>query len=137
MFLTRVERSIEIKVPPEKVWPLHFWDRVPEWNDWVKEVRSTSKKRGVVGATYHVVAEGREYDVEITEIVEYERCAWRSTSGWTASGVTILERTDAGTKMTLRMDYTLPGIVDRLFARRAIEKNTEKALEKLKTILEK
>ena len=51
MFLTRVEWSIEIKAPPEKVWPLHFWDRVPEWNDMVKEAKPTSEKRGEVGAT--------------------------------------------------------------------------------------
>ncbi len=139
--MTRVEWSIEIKAPPEKVWPLHFWDRVPEWNDMVKEAKPTSEKRGEVGATYHVVAEDREYDVEITEIVRYERCAWRSISGWTASGVTILEHTNAGTKMTMSLDYTLPGIfgkiIDRMFAQRAIERGTEKALEKLKSILEK
>ena len=144
--MTGVENSIETKAPPEKVWPLLFWDRAPEYNDMIKEAKSTSEKRGEMGATYHVIANARgsryEYDVEITEIVKHERLGWRSIAGdWTASGVTILETTKAGTKITLKMNYTLPGllnqIVDVLFARRDIEKGNEKAMEKLKSILEK
>jgi len=144
--LTVIEKSIEIKVPPENVWPLLFWDRAPEYNDMIKDVKSISEKRGEMGATYHVIADAQgrsyRYDVEMTEIVKYERLGWRSIAGdWTASGVTILEPTKAGTKITLKMDYTLPGlsnkIVDILFARREIEKGNEKALEKLKSILEK
>ena len=144
--MTVIEKSIEIKVPPEKVWPELFWDRAPEYNDMIKEAKSISEKRGEMGATYHVVADARgsiyEYDVKITEIVKYERLGWRSIAGdWTASGVNILEPVKAGTKVTLRMDYTLPGllnkIVEVLFARREIERGNEKALEKLKSILEK
>jgi len=29
--LTRIEKSIEINAPPEKIWPMIQWDRTPEW----------------------------------------------------------------------------------------------------------
>jgi len=36
--LGRIERSIEIKAQPEKIWVIVFWDRVPEWFDMIKKV---------------------------------------------------------------------------------------------------
>ena len=43
-FLGRVEKSIEIKASPEKVWEMLAFDRLPEWNEeWGERVEYTSK----------------------------------------------------------------------------------------------
>lgn len=84
-----------------------------------------------------------EYDAEVTEHVENERLAWRSTSrDWTAFGSITLKPMEAGTKVTMVINYELPysvlgKIIDRLKGRKAMEKGLETALENLKNIVEK
>lgn len=143
--MTKVERSIEIKASPEKIWELISWDRFPEWYPYIKKSKYTSKKRAGVGATAHVIgdAEGQkfEYDAEVTEYVENERAAWRTTSGnWTAFGSTTLKPTEVGTKVTIAMNYELPysilgKIIDKLKVRKSMEKGLERALENLKSMV--
>ena len=145
--MARIERSIEIKAPAEKVWPLLFWDRLPEWLDMFKKVVCTSEKRAEVGATFHVTSETAgvkgEFDVEITELIENEKGGWRSTAGnFTAFGTTTLKPTETGSEVTFTIDYELPysilgKIIDKLMVGRGIEKDFERGLEKLKNILEK
>lgn len=145
--MTRIERSIEIRAPPEKIWELLAWDRTPEWYRYIKRAEYTSETRAGVGATAHVIgeAEGQkfEYDIEVTKYVENERAAWRTTSGtWTAFGSGTLKPTEAGTKVTIVINYQLPysvlgKIIDRLKGRKAMEKGLETALENLKSIVEK
>ena len=55
--MTRIERSIEIRASPEKVWELQSCERTPEWYPGIKRHEFTSEKRGL-GATYHVAGEG-------------------------------------------------------------------------------
>lgn len=145
--MARIEKSIEISAPSEKVWPMLFWDRLPEWLDGIKEAKYTSEDKDSVGATAHVIGETAgikvEFDVEITEYIENEKATWRSTAGnLTAIGLTTLKTTETGTKLTLMMDYDLPysilgKIVDKLMVSRDIEKGFERSLEKLKNTLEK
>jgi hypothetical protein len=56
MFLGKIERSIEIKAQPEKIWAIVFWDRVPEWFDIIKKVEHTSEIKDGLGATAYVIA---------------------------------------------------------------------------------
>jgi len=57
-----MEKSIEIKAPPEKVWEMVALDRLPEWMDglemksakYTSEVRKSEDKYRV-GASAHVV----------------------------------------------------------------------------------
>jgi len=145
--LARIEKSIEISAPPEKVWPMLYWDRVPEWLDGIKEAEYTSEEKDCVGATAHVIGETAgvkvEFDVEITEYIENEKATWRSTAGnFTAIGLTALKPTEMGTELTLMMDYDLPysilgKIVDKLMVGREIEKGFERSLKKLKNTIEK
>jgi len=145
--LARIKKSIEIKAPAEKVWPLIFWDRLPEWLDMLKRVECTSEKRDEIGTTFHVIGETAgvkaEFDVEITELVENKKGVWRSTAGnFTGFGTTILKPTERGTEITFTIDYELPysilgKIIDKLMVSREIETRIEEGLEKLKGILEK
>ncbi len=149
--MARIEKSIEIKVPPEKIWELMAWDRVPEWMDMMKSAEYTSEvstledKLGV-GATAHTSMETAgiklEGEVENTECIVNEKSSYRSVSGdLTTFGSTILEPIEEGTKVTFITDYELPysilgKIIDKLFIHRESEKGVEKSLEKLKNILE-
>ena len=145
--MTRLERSIEIKAPPEKVWEMLAFDRASEWMgslmtsaEYTSEVR-TLEDKFKVGATAHASSSsGMEYDIEITESIENEKMTSRTTSGTiTSIGAYTLKPTEAGTVVTYVMDYEFHKILWKILDKlgRLAEKDFEKALEKLKSILEK
>jgi uncharacterized membrane protein len=145
--LARIEKSIEINVPPEKIWPIVKWENVPQWFDTVKKVEWTSKEHNTVGSTFHVVQEAggakMEADDEITEVIENEKMGFRTISGnATVIGSVTLSPTKAGTKVTITQDYELPysilgKLIDKLRVHKVLENSIEKALKKLKDTMEK
>lgn len=73
--LTKIERSIEINVPLEKIWPMIQWDRTPEWYaPWTK-VEWTSKEKDKVVSTVHITA---ELDVKTELDSENKKVSFRS-----------------------------------------------------------
>ncbi len=146
----RIEKSIEIGAPPEKVWEMLALDRWPEWMDGWKNAKYTSevhkpKDKYKVGALAHITELRTKYDFEITESLENEKITFSSKGrggGRTTMTITyILGRVEDGTKLTYAIDYEPPwGILGkglgRLF-RGVGEKGVEKELKKLKSILEK
>jgi uncharacterized membrane protein len=145
--LTRIEKSIEINVSPEKIWPIVRWENVPEWFDTVKKVEWTSKEHNKVGSTFHAISEAAgakmEYDAEITEVIENEKMAARTTGGnLTSISSVSLSPTEAGTKVTITQEYEMPysvigKLIDKLRVRKAMEKSIDDALKKLKDTMEK
>ncbi len=145
--LARIEKSIEINTPPEKIWPLVTWDRVPEYYDSIKKVEWTSKDKDKVGSTVHVTSEivgvKGEFDAEITEMIENKKAAWRTTSGNPTMIYSLtLSPTKTGSKLTTAVDYELPysvlgKLIDKLRVHKAMEKEGEKALQKIKDTVEK
>jgi uncharacterized membrane protein len=147
--LTRVEKSIEIKVPPEKVWKMLALDRCPEWMDDLKSVKYTSEVRTPkdkyrVGATAHwIKVKNEEFDSEITESLENEKMTFRMVGKRANNTVVtyVLESVDEGTKFAYVMTFKLPwGILGTFLGKLGkgmLEKEGEKSLEKLKSILEK
>jgi len=151
--LGRVEKSIEIKASPEKVWEMLAFDRLQEWDEGAKksskkieytsEVRTPEDKYKVgASAQMNVAGEG-DVDVEITESIENRKM----TSIWKGKRTTLivtflLEPLEEGTRFTNMGDYELPwGILgkflNKLFAQRMGQKEIERSLENLKNILEK
>lgn len=145
--MTRIEKSIEIKAPPEKIWPIIQPDKLPAWHAEIKKVEWTSKDKNKVGSTYHMAAEAAgtkaESDQEITEVTENEKYAFRTTGGsMTAIGFMTLSPTKAGTKVTAVIDYDLPysilgKLIDKLRVQKAVDKDYDVALKKLKDLMEK
>jgi len=145
--MARIESSIEISSKPQNVWSLITWDRVPEWYDSIKKVTWTSKGRMEVGATVHVLSDiagvKGEWDAEITEFVDNESVTWRTTSG----NPTIIYHanvvpSELGSKVTTAFDYELPysvlgKIIDKLRVHKSLEKEADKALQKMKVVAEK
>lgn len=159
----RIEKSIEIKAPPEKVWEMLAFDRLPEWDEgwefgerveYTSEVH-TPKDKYRVGATAQGIPK-KPGDVccnfEITESLEHEKItyrAWEKTMFGILSMLTTytLEPVGTDTKFTyeLESDWSTAkfpfGIfgefLEKLFARRWAEKMGWKVLENLKSIVEK
>ncbi len=144
--MARIERSILINATTEKVWPLVFWDRVPEWMDQIKTAKYASEYKDRVGATAHLSGQlgsiKAEWNAETTEWIENERFAWRTSSGtFTGFGWMMLTPVNSGTMATFVMDYDLPysflGVpIDRIRVARDLERGTDRALEKLKHLVE-
>ena len=150
--MTRLEKSIVIKAPPEKVWEMLAFDRQTEWDvelqkrlkslEYTSEVNAPEDKYKV-GATAHVDLKGigmGEIDFEITESIKNEKFTFRS-SRFSMIMTYILEPLEDGTKFTNVLDYEMHGIFgkifDKLYAQRVSKEAMEKSSEKLKSILEK
>jgi len=147
--LTRIEKSIEIRAPPEKVWEMLALDRQAEWKvewksaEWTSEVR-TPEDKYKVGASAHITEKHGEFDLEITESLESEKITalskgkykypWMGGQRVTMTATYNLKPVEEGTKLTYAMGYEMS--LER-FGKGYLEKNIEKSLEKLKSILEK
>ena len=137
--MARLEKSIEIKAPVEKVWELCAdVEGYPRFMETAKEIRKT----GAGTYLWKLELGGRtlELDGETTEIVEKERLAWTSSGDFVSQGSWRLEPTAEGTKLTNVMDYELPGlvgaIIDRIKVSKEMEKNMERNLQNMKALLE-
>jgi len=144
--LGRIEKSIEIKASPEKVWEMLAFDRQPEWMEGWKSGKYTSevhnpKDKYRVGASAHIIGP-EEFDAEITESLENEKIVYHGkVPKMSFISTFILESVHEGTKFTHVIDAELPWGVFGKFLGRVMrgmgEKDAEKSLEKLKSILEK
>jgi len=146
----RIEKSIEIRAPPEKVWEMLALDRLPEWMgpkgelksvEYTSEVRTPEDKYRV-GASAHIIDKRREHDVEITESLENEKMTYRSKPPYYSYTSTyILKPVEGGTKLSWITDVEMPwGILGKALGKLASgagEKQVERSLENLKSILEK
>lgn len=145
--MTKIDRSVEILMPAEKIFPMLCWERCPEWYDVFKKVTRTSEIANGVGETVHIVSEVAgmkvEWDGETTESVINQRHSWRSIGGsFKGFGSFLLTPNAAGTDVSMTMDYELPysilgKLMDKLRFQKAFEKTIDAALNKLKVILEK
>jgi uncharacterized protein YndB with AHSA1/START domain len=147
--LGRIEKSIEIKASPEEVWEMLALDRLPEWNEeygnvkYTSEVRSPEDKYRVGASSYTNMKGAGAIDFEITESLENEKMTFRMVGKRANNTVVtyVLESVDEGTKFAYVMTFKLPwGILGTFLGKLGkgmLEKEGEKSLEKLKSILEK
>ena len=146
--MVRIEKSAEIKAPPEKVWEMLALDRWTEWMD-VAEVESakyTSEVRAPedkykVGASAHMVEKRWEYELNVTESLKNEKLTVRSKGKYTYTMTYLLKPIEEGTKLMFSGDFVMQGgILGKALYKLlsgAAEKQVERALEKLKSIAEK
>jgi len=151
----RVEKSIEIRASPEKVWEMLALDRFEEWQvgmlynecfvygmEFTSEV-SVPEDKYKVGASAQPKKVGEGVLFKVTESLKNEKITYLVEERGTNSTLTsILEPIDEGTKLTYAVSYEMPwGIfgkfIEKLFAKRMGEGQVKKSLEKLKSILEK
>jgi uncharacterized membrane protein len=144
-----IKEVIHIGAPPERVWKfLTAYERAPEWQTNVIEVKDFEGKPGEVGFAYTGIyrALGRQMESRsrITR-ADFARLLEEKGSGPGGSELTVsnqLEATpDEGTKLTFELDYDLgagffSGIADKLLIERAIERDVRHSSENLKALIE-
>ena len=133
--LGRIEKSIEIKAPPEKVWEMLAFDRNPEWMgdmttsaEYTSEVRTLEDKFKVGASAHTRTHSGMEGDLEIIESIYNEKMTSRSTSGTTKGsiGTFSLKPTETGTEVTYVMDYKFNSILWKILDKLVIGRMMEK-----------
>jgi len=149
--MTRIEKTIEIKAPVEKVFAFvtdidNFAKTQPP--EMETEILSRDEGPPRVGFTAKVRAKagGQVWEVEdeITELVENERYYGRQKGGALKKfeHTDLFEPTEGGTKWTSIMEYELPysllgKIIDKLKVRKDMEKAMDYSVKKTKELLEK
>jgi len=144
----RVQRSIEIAAPPEKIWPfLVEPEKILKWCITLEKFEYAGEQRSGVGTPFYFEEKGAvglmKLNFAVTEWVENERLAFKMTSGnivkgyeqrWTA------EATPSGSRFTFMEEVELPyGIIGKimgLVGQRSSVATVGKMLAKLKSLAE-
>ncbi len=149
----RIEKSIEIKVAPEKVWEMLALDRMPEWKKNCKSVTftseiHTSKDKYKVGTTAHFVDQhehgpNSELMMTVTDSAENEKITYHSSYSFVPRiDLTYsLEPAEKGTKLNYVADYsTRRGVLGEIFFKLMLladRTEVENSLQSLRSILER
>jgi uncharacterized protein YndB with AHSA1/START domain len=144
----RVERSIEIVAPPEKIWPyLVEPEKIMQWFTLLRKFEYTGEQKSGVGTPFYYEEKSgpqlMKLNYVVTEWVENERFAFVMTSGPAKRDDQIwsIEATPSGSRFTLTEDYEMPlGVIGKmlvkLFIGRTIGKHLEEILANLKSLAE-
>lgn len=144
----RVERSIEIAAPPEKIWPfLVEPDNILKWCITFKKFEYTSEQRIGLGIPFYVEEKAggplMKLNFAVTEWMENERFAFSMVSGTGVKGYEqswTVEATPSGSRFTFVENVVLPfGIIGKLIGlvvQRSSEAHVKEMLAKLKSLVE-
>ena len=144
----KVQRSIEITAPPEKIWPfLVEPEKILKWCITLEKFKYTGEQCSGVGTPFYFEEKSpigvMKLNFAVTDWVENERFAFSLTSGKGVKGYEqrwIVEATPTGSRFTFTEDVELPfGIVGKLMGlvgRRSSEAHVREMLAKLKSLAE-
>jgi len=144
----RIQRSIEITAPPEKIWPfLVEPDKILKWFTLLRKFEYTSEQRSGVGTPFYYEEKSggqlMKLNYVVTEWVENEKLAFSVTSGSLKKDdqVWSIEALPSGSRFTMFEDVEMPwGIIGKiigaLFGGMMIGKNIEHILANLKKLAE-
>jgi carbon monoxide dehydrogenase subunit G len=149
--VTRMEKSIEIMAPPEKVWEMLALDRLTEWVpgykrdlesvEYTSEIRTPEDKLKVGASAHGIPKKKGKFNFEIMESLENQKFTYRLSGSLNVIVTSTLEPVQQGTKFTYLYDYEMPwGILGKIIEKLLIsnlKKESESSLENLKNILEK
>ena len=149
--MTRMEKSIEIMAPPEKVWEMLALDRLTEWVpgykrdlksvEYTSEIRTPEDKLRLGASARGIPKKKGEFNFEIKESLENQKFTYRLSGSLNVLVTSTLEPVQKGTKFTYVYDYEMPwGILGKILEKLLIsdlKKESESSLENLKSILEK
>lgn len=146
--MTRVERTIEIEAPPERVFELLTdLDRLQDWATIAGDAENPPAKPLSQGATWkhkvkvagvELTGDWKVVALDPPRLVQYE--ATRNEGGWLKMRQSVAPA-GQGSRVELEVDYELPwGVlgqaVDKLVVERRNEREAEESLQNLKDILE-
>ena len=112
----RVEKSIEIAAPPERIWPFFVdSDKVLQWSITFREFKYTGEQKQGAGTQIYIEEKAggplMKMNFEITEWVEHERIRLKMMSGAALKSyqqLWSLEPTQSGTKFTFFEELIFP-----------------------------
>ena len=111
--MSNVTQSIDVSVPVRTAYDQWTqFEEFPRFMEGVEEIRQIDAThthwRTKIGGVE------REFDAEITEQHPDERVAWNSTSGPDHAGVVTFHRlSDAETRVTVQLDWSPEGVVEK------------------------
>ena len=145
----RVQRSIEISAPPEKIWPFMVEpDNILEWCVTFQKFEYSGKQHSGVGTPLYIEEKAgpmplMQLNFVVTEWVENKRFSFKMTSGNLTKGYEqswSVEAIPSGSRFTFVEDFELPyGIFGKLlgpFAQRSSGAAVKKMLAILKSLAE-
>ena len=144
----KVQRSVEIAAPPEKIWPFLIEpEKIVKWFNLLQKFEYTGDKRRGVGATFYYEEKSggqlMKLNYKVTEWIENKKLTFGVTSGSLKKDdqVWSIEAVPSGSKFTMFEDLEMPtGIIGRVigatFGGKMIGGNIEKILANLKRLAE-
>jgi uncharacterized protein YndB with AHSA1/START domain len=145
----RVESSVEITAPPEKVWPFLIEpEKILKWCITFQKYEYTSKQRSGVGTPLYIEEKVSpmplmKLNFKVTEWVENNKLAFSLTSGNLTKGYDqswTLEAIPSGSRFTFIENFTMPfGIIGKLMGvvgKSSSEAHVREMLSKLKGLAE-
>jgi len=143
--MARIERSIFISAPPEKVFDVgRHPEKFPEWLVGLSQASPVSGEVGP-GASFNWTYEmaGLKFEGRMT-YVEFEpgrKLVLKGEGGIESTWTWTYQPQEGGTLVTCVVEYTVPGaalgkIADKLIVERTNTKNLEKSLQNLKARVE-
>jgi len=144
----RVQRSIEIAAPPEKIWPfLVDPEKILKWCITFRKFEYTSEQHSGAGTPFYIEEKAggplMKLNFSATEWVENGKFASKMTSGNFVKGYEqtwTVEAIPPGSRFTFMEQIELPyGIIGKvmgLFAKRGSEATVGEMLSKLKSLAE-
>jgi len=144
----RVQRSIEIAAPPEKIWPFLIEpEKILKWFTLLRKFEYTGEQRSGVGTPFYYEEKsgGRlmKLSYKVTEWVENEKLAFTMTSGPLKMNdqVWSIEAIPSGSRFTLTEDIEMlwgiiGKILEALFVGGLVGKHLEQILANLKKLAE-
>jgi uncharacterized protein YndB with AHSA1/START domain len=145
----RIEKSVEIAAPPEKIWPfLVEPEKIMQWFTLLKKFEYTGAQRSGVGTPfYYEESNGpmlMKLSYEVTEWVENERLAFGMTSGPATTKrdnqVWAIEATPSGSRFTCTEEFEMSwGVIGRMLVALMVGmvgKRIQEMLDNLKHVVE-
>jgi uncharacterized protein YndB with AHSA1/START domain len=144
----KIQRSVEIAAPPEKVWPFLIEpEKILKWFHLLRKFEYTSDKHSGAGTTFYYEEKSSgqlmKLNYKVTEWTANRKLAFSVTSGSLKKDdqVWSIEAMPSGSKFTMFEDVEMPmGIIGKiigaLFGGIMIGKNMEKILANLKRLVE-
>lgn len=146
--MTRIERSVTIDVPPERIFEeLVSWDGLRRWSTITVDHTGPGRCTGVGDRFEQTIRVAGFLDLrtdwEVTEYDPPRSVAYRATGpgGGQLRMRQRVEHAGDGSRLHLDVEYGLPGgafgdVMDRLYAGRRIRTDAETTLANLREILE-
>ena len=145
----RVESSIEIKAPTDKIWPFLIEpEKVLKWCITFRKFEYPAEQHSGVGTPLYIEEKVSpmplmKLNFKVTEWVDNEKLAFSLTSGNLTKGYDqswTLKSIPSGSSFTFKEDFTMPfGIIGKLMGvvgRSSSEAHVREMLSKLKSLVE-